>query len=59
MIRLITAGACALLLAGCTADAKTGGNAPANKTPANKTPANNTPAVAADAMAKFELGKDI
>jgi hypothetical protein len=51
MIRLITAGACALFLVGCTADA--------SKDDGGNVPANNTPAAATDAMAKFELGKDI
>ena len=53
MIRLITAGAIALLLAGCTAEALKeageGGN----------TPASNETKVVAAASSKFELGKPI
>ncbi|MGK0155018.1 MAG: hypothetical protein ACI9SE_001978 [Neolewinella sp.] len=52
MIRLITAGAFALLLAGCTADAKPdveGGN----------TPTANEVKVVTDTTAKYELGKNI
>lgn len=48
MIRLITAGACALLLASCGALDGNGNNAMAN-----------TEAVATDSMAKLELGRDI
>lgn len=53
MIRLITAGAFALLLAGCTADPITeaGGGA--------ATPSSNEVKVATDATAKYELGKNI
>ncbi|MGK0299285.1 MAG: hypothetical protein ACI89X_000147 [Planctomycetota bacterium] len=58
MIRLITAGAIALLFAGCTADAPKetgeGGN-----TPASNTPASNETKVVAAASSKFELGKPI
>jgi len=50
MIRLITAGACALFLAGCGAEPTTGGEG-------GNTPAANE--VATDTSAKFELGKDI
>lgn len=50
MIRLITAGACALFLAGCGAEPTTGGEG-------GNTPAANE--VATDSSAKFELGKDL
>jgi len=49
MIRLITVGVCALILAGCTAEA------PAD----TKTNAPATSSVATDTQAKFELGKPI
>ena len=52
MIRLITAGALALLLVGCTADAKTEGEG-------GNTPNANEVKVATDAQSKFELGKPI
>tara|TARA_R110002072_G_scaffold269796_2_gene429122 strand:+ start:36246 stop:36404 length:159 start_codon:yes stop_codon:yes gene_type:complete len=52
MIRFLTAGAFALLLAGCTADAKTDGKG-------GNTPNANEVKVATDASSKFELGKPI
>jgi PBP1b-binding outer membrane lipoprotein LpoB len=54
MIRLITVGVCALLLAGCSAESKSGeegGNTPTTKE-ATKEATTST-------SAKFELGKDI
>lgn len=50
MIRLITVGVCALLLAGCGAEPKSGNEG-------GNTPAANE--VTTDTSAKFELGKDI
>lgn len=50
MIRLITVGVCALLLAGCSAEPKSGeegGNTPTTNEATTST------------SAKFELGKDI
>lgn len=52
MIRLITAGAFALLLAGCTADATT-------DAAGGTTPVASEVKVATDANAKYELGKNI
>ena len=48
MIRMITAGACALFLIGCTAE---------KVDDAGKTPS--TLSIATDSSATFELGKDI
>jgi hypothetical protein len=52
MIRLITAGAFALLLAGCTAEA-------ISEAKGDTTPSSNEVKVATDATAKYVLGKDI
>lgn len=52
MIRLITAGAFALLLAGCTADAKP-------EVEGGTTPVGNEVNVATEVTTKFELGKPI
>lgn len=58
MIRLITVGVCALLLAGCSAESKSGeegGNTPTT----NEATKEATKEATTSTSAKFELGKDI